>query len=281
MSVSNFFDFSLPPKLLYIDTTTASNYVHCMHKHDQILEVLLVEAGTGMYCVENEQFSVESGDIVICNANSIHDQIPDSSQPYITFCIGMTDLQIVNLPPNCLIPSQAHTHFHQPAQFREISTLTHLIQPHIPGNCDDDKTLCRLYSLPLLTLLFQMVTEEPQPTSQKTDTLLCQIKAYIDEHYAEDLSLSQISAHFYISPYYLSHLFRKHFSYSVMQYVIRRRIGEAQSLLMRTRISVTEIAQRTGFSDASHFSKLFLKYVNMSPLEYRKYRSEKSGNVYY
>lgn len=281
MSGLNSFDLSAPPKLLYIDTTTASNYVHCMHKHDRILEILLVQAGTGLYCVENEQFAIESGDIVICNANSVHDQIPDSTHPYITFCIGMTDLYLPGLSPNCLIAPHAHTFFHQPAQFGEITALTHLIQPHIPGSNDVDAALCSQYALCLLTLLFQMIADEPQKTFQKEEPLLCQIKAYIDEHYSEDISLAQISAHFYISPYYLSHLFKRHFSYSVMQYVIRRRIGEAQSLLMRTRISVTDIAQRTGFSDASHFSKLFMKYVGMSPLEYRRYRSEKAGNDYY
>lgn len=281
MSGSNSFDLSTRPKLLYIDTTTTSHHVHCMHKHDQILEILLVQSGTGLYCVGNEQFRIEAGDIVICNADSVHDQIPDSTHPYVTSCIGMTNFALPDLPPNCLVPPYVRTLFRQSAQFEEISALTYLIRSHIPSSNKIDALLCSQYTSCLCALLLQMIADEPQCASQKEKTLLFDIKSYIDEHYCEDINLTQISRHFYISPYYLSHLFKKHYSYSVMQYVIRRRIGESQSLLMRTQISVTDIAQRTGFSDSSHFSKLFMKYVGMSPVEYRRYRKEKSGNDYY
>lgn len=281
MSILTQYENNTVPKLLYIDSTNVSNHVHCMHKHKQILEILLIQSGSGLYCVENEQYSIEAGDIIICNANSVHDQLPNASHPYITHCIGMTNVLVPGLPPNCLIAPHSHSLFRHVAQFYEITTIVHLLERHLPMQTDIDCTLCNYLYFSLLELVNQMVEESAKPSTQDNQSLFCQIKSYIDEHYCEEITLADLSSQFYISPYYLSHLFKQHFSYSVRQYVIRRRIGEAQSLLMRTKISVTNIAQYTGFSDASYFSKLFYKYVGMSPLEYRKYRSEKAGNIYF
>lgn len=276
MNTTDWRDGMTAPQLLYIDTTSAGNHIHCMHKHNRILEILLIQSGHGVYCVEDERYLIESGDVIICNAGSIHDQIPCKAEPYITSCIGLTDLQLHGLPVNCLIEPGSPSLFHHPAQFGEIYTLSQFIRRHMQGANQTDRLLCHHLMLCLLELTLQMISVWPRQSPQREEPLVRQIKKYIDAHYAEDISLNQLSALFYISPYHLSHLFKKHFDYPLMQYVIRRRVGEAQSLLMSTRISVTDVASQTGFADTSHFSKLFVKYVGMSPTAYRKYRSEKA-----
>ncbi len=55
-----------------------------------------------------------------------------------------------------------------------------------------------------------------------------------------------------------------------MHYIVRRRIGEAQLLLVFTKKSITEIASEVGFDNLSHFNVQFKKYVGLSPLAYRK-----------
>ena len=60
-----------------------------------------------------------------------------------------------------------------------------------------------------------------------------------------------------------------------MQYATRRRIGEAQSLLIYTSMPVTYIAARVGYSNQSHFNSLFSKYVGMSPTQFRKEYAKK------
>ncbi len=58
--------------------------------------------------------------------------------------------------------------------------------------------------------------------------------------------------------------------YSPMNYIIRRRIGEAQTLLITTKLSITEIAGMVGFSNPNNFNIQFQKQVGLSPREYRK-----------
>ena len=99
-----------------------------------------------------------------------------------------------------------------------------------------------------------------------------EITAYIHAHYAEDLSIEQLARQFYLSPYHLSHIFRQKTGYSLKQYVLRRRIGEAQMRLVNAQDSVQTISEAVGFADASYFSRIFSKYVGLTPTEYRKFR---------
>jgi AraC-like DNA-binding protein len=55
-----------------------------------------------------------------------------------------------------------------------------------------------------------------------------------------------------------------------MQYIIRRRIGQAQSLLLNTGYSVTQIAAMVGYNNLNHFHCAFAKIVGMAPGRYRR-----------
>ena len=107
------------------------------------------------------------------------------------------------------------------------------------------------------------------------DELISQLKDYISEHFAEHLTLEKISEQFFISKSSLSHIFKKETGLSPIQYIIQRRIGEAQSLLVETSLQIQEIEFRLGFNDSAHFSKMFKKYVGVTPKEYRKHFSER------
>jgi AraC-like DNA-binding protein len=103
------------------------------------------------------------------------------------------------------------------------------------------------------------------------DDLAQKIRQYLDLHYAENLSLKQIADKFHISRDYLSHLFKNSINISPINYVINRRIGEAQMLLLNTNWSINEIANRVGYDNASYFNTLFKKVVGISPGEFRLY----------
>ena len=113
--------------------------------------------------------------------------------------------------------------------------------------------------------------EKQNPIKKQRERLVYKILDYINEHYAESLTLEKISTEFYISKSNLSHAFKKEVGLSPMQYMMQRRIGEAQSLLVETSTAIQDIEYKLGFSDSAHFSKMFKKYVGVTPNEYRKY----------
>ena len=70
-------------------------------------------------------------------------------------------------------------------------------------------------------------------------------------------------------PYY-NKIFAKKFNTSPKQYLINKKLNHAKDLIVSSNLSITEISEYTGFQSVYHFSRLFKKHFNMSPLTYKK-----------
>ena len=75
---------------------------------------------------------------------------------------------------------------------------------------------------------------------------------------------------FYLSPYYLSRLFRRVTGQSIVDYINGRRIEAAQRLLESTDLNISAVAEQTGFASAAHFRRVFRETMGTGPLQYRK-----------
>lgn len=93
---------------------------------------------------------------------------------------------------------------------------------------------------------------------------------YIRENYYKNITLEDVARSVYISPYYLSHLFKEELNITFLEYLTMVRMEEAKELLKDTSLSIVAIASQVGYEDASYFSKVFKKYVGISPSQYRK-----------
>lgn len=96
------------------------------------------------------------------------------------------------------------------------------------------------------------------------------VKKYIETHYQNEVQLRDLALVAHVSPSYLSTQFKKAFGISFSQYLVKYRIDRAKELLRTSGSSCKEIAEQIGYTDYAQFSKIFKKYENMSPLEYKK-----------
>ena len=71
-------------------------------------------------------------------------------------------------------------------------------------------------------------------------------------------------------PYYLSRLFKRVTGQSIVDYINNRRIEAAQKLLETTELSISAVAEQTGFASAAHFRRVFHEVMGTGPLQYRK-----------
>lgn len=101
-------------------------------------------------------------------------------------------------------------------------------------------------------------------------TSVQKILKYVEEHYGERISLAQISESIYLSQSYVSTLFKKETGKKFSNYLQEVRMKKSRKMLLDTQLSIQEIAVRSGFFDAAHFSHVFKEWYGLSPLEYRK-----------
>lgn len=103
-----------------------------------------------------------------------------------------------------------------------------------------------------------------------------ELKEIIQDHIDTNLTLKELSKDLAINPSYLSREFSRHFdNLSFGDYIRQQRINKAIELMENPSYSLTDIAYLTGFSDQSHFTRIFKKAIGSSPSEYRKKLNKK------
>ena len=269
----------LPPDQPRLHTVSFADWTYghhqMMHSHADVAEVLLILSGRGWYSIGLNRRAVQAGDVVLCNSGVPHDEFPETDTTYRTMCIGVKRLALDGLAPGQLVAGDADPIFHQPAQFSELAALFTMMEAHAGAKTERSRMFCQHLMLAALELVRQMTERAAPAPAPAEGALFARVEAYIDAHYSEDLSIDRLGKIFYVSPYHLAHLFKEHTGYTIKQYILRRRIGEAQTRLYGTADSIQAIAAAVGFEDPAYFSRLFSKFVGMPPSEYREYCGNK------
>lgn len=106
---------------------------------------------------------------------------------------------------------------------------------------------------------------------------ISEIALYLSDHYKEKPALPDVARAFFISPSYLSRLFKEVTGFHFREYLLLLRLREAQEQLREKSAKVTDIAMSCGFENIAHFNKAFKKMIGISPLQYRKIIQEKGS----
>lgn len=111
------------------------------------------------------------------------------------------------------------------------------------------------------------------------DELTKKAQEYIDCHYAVTFTLQVIANSLYVDPYYLHRTFKKFKGCTLLQYQHQTRIKHAAKLLAETSLSISYISDKVGYHTASHFSRVFKKFVGISPLSFRKSKNHNDERI--
>jgi len=133
----------------------------------------------------------------------------------------------------------------------------------------------------ILRVSIQRTIEEVQKHNlNKMGSLIKKVVDYIKENYhSGEISLSDISEKFFVSPSYLSRLFKKETGKNLSDFINEYRIEKAKQLLITTDLKTYEVADRVGIPDPHYFSRLFKRYTGYSPSEYKEGAKQKGEKV--
>lgn len=265
------------PKINYINKIdeTSSKIPRAMHMHEDLVEILFVYAGNGIHMIGNEQYITKKGDLIFYNSGVIHDETVAHQNEWGTYCLGISNLKLKTLDNNMIIPRSFCPVIHSGKFFDEILNLFKILELNL--NCKQQKDteydsteFITYLSWALIRKICQAIETYNRPKEIKSLTLAAKVKNYIDKYYKENINLEIIAQNTNANKYYMAHVFKTETGFSPMQYVNRRRIGEAQNLLISTKLSITDIAVQVGYNDSNYFQKVFHKNVGITPGYYRK-----------
>ncbi len=107
-----------------------------------------------------------------------------------------------------------------------------------------------------------------------SEDIMVRVQKYIQDNYRDNIDRNDVAAVAFVTPNYLSKLFKSHMNMNLREYINQLRVEEAKRLLLSTPMSVSEIASYVGYYNISYFSTIFHKLVGVSPFDWR---SEKGG----
>jgi AraC-like DNA-binding protein len=112
----------------------------------------------------------------------------------------------------------------------------------------------------------------PEKISEQTEEKALDILQYIQQniYHPEKIKAEYISKHLGISESYLGRYFKKHANETMQQYIINYKLKLIENRLLHSNMRIVEIADEFGFTDKSHFNRIFKKYKGMNPSEFRK-----------
>lgn len=261
------------PRLVYSCKTELhhADLPRVIHMHPDKLEVVFIISGEGIHKIAGKNYNTKKGDILIYNAGSLHDEIAAPEKNLSVYCIAVTKLHLPGLEPNHLTTKRQKVVYPAQNQFDSFLSLFELIHQTTVDKGRHIGEINNYLVRAMLIKLYALVTNAPPIAETEEEKVGRKIKEYIDMYYMEDISLSSIAEDLHMSRYYIAHLFKELEGLSPMRYVIRRRIGEAQSMLINTELPVTHIALKVGYRSPNFFHSTFQKIVGLTPKAYRRY----------
>lgn len=275
----------------YIKTFSSQigdGHIHMMHLHQRdralhrhtFFELVYVLKGSATHWVEQDSAPLRAGDYFIIDPGSEH-SYRDTEDLELVNCLFLSeyiDRALGDCPSLSSLLSNKVLRFGVPVDIRAADRIFH----------DGDGTVGRLIRQMEWEYAARRVGCMEMLRCYLTQVLVCAIRAseeaertriqhdatmavvdYLQQHYAQPLSLDNMSRRFGYTPQYLSSLFRKDTGMTIQTFLQRLRVEEACRLMGNRELSLSSIAQAVGYSDAKHFSKVFRQHKGVSPREYR------------
>lgn len=251
------------------------------HCHD-FIEIVIILKGKGHFLINGTDIPITEGNVLLLNPGTYHKSIPLPSHTLTECYLAFTDVEFINTPKNFFplfhgqkilgkLPEKAK---------KEIFQLCSAMNQESQSRNTGRYFMLKAYLIQVLCLLLRFDQQEElsdehhmkgyEFKSPNKTYVVQQIMKYMESHYREKISLDQIAENMYLSPFYISKLFKSETGDTPINYLISLRMEKAKELLDRNpSLSIQQTAAQVGYEDAYHFSKLFKKYFGLSPMYYK------------
>lgn len=257
---------------IYLYEGSQGNYMQERHWHRSI-EIFAIVEGELTFCLNDREYHLKAGQFMLVNSNEPHSITAEKKNYTI----------VLQLPLSYFKPyytNDGFIRFSHYATFRDEEIMDLVVEMYHTYNkktCGyEAKGQSQLYQMIyLLVTRYRELTVKVRVVEEcRRRDKLSYIMNYMEEHYAEDITLESVAEEFGYSANYLSSLFRRLVGGSYKTCIDQIRLTHAHEELMHTKLSVEEIAEKNGFSGGKAFARVFSKKYGKLPGEYRRSNNE-------
>ena len=259
-----------------------------MHKLGEVtkhwhksLELLLVLDGEINITMNGETSILKNEDIILINSNTIHD-IKGKNAVMIALQLKLEMFSDLNPEFDSLVFDCNSSNDNDMERYKGIQfVIARMIQENThrsEGTDYKNYSLCYFLISELLDY-FKVPNPKEAKSKQKYAIRLIRIINYINDHYKENFSLSDLADSENLSVPYLSNFFDKHMGINFSQYYTNVKLEHAVNDLLKTEDSIETIALNNGFTEYHAFIRAFKKKYEVLPNAYRKEKKKKSSQI--
>ena len=242
------------------------------HYHE-FCKILLLISGSGGYYVDGQRYLLQSGDIVLLDAHSIHRPELDADAAYERIILYISpDYLRRQSTADCDLRSvfsgeKGHVLRLPEERNRKIFRMAAALEQDLRGDAFGREILS---NAGLLRLLVEIGRNRENPETDRTSPRMPQneriveILRYIDAHIAEDLDAEILAKAFFISKYHMMRQFRRETGTTVHLYITQKRLVKAREL-MDSGMRATEACYRCGWRSYSSFTRAYSKHLGTTP----------------
>ncbi len=230
-------------------------------------QLLYIASGKGHFFIDGEEKIVSAGNIIV--------YLPNQPQEYVYYKDDKTDVYWVHFTGNKV--DDILKYYNIGIQYNILYIGTSPDYQWLFGQMIQELQLCRpryeeLISLQLrnIFILISRAIISAKKFSSTSEKEVAFAMHYFRKNYNTDISIEEYSKSRGLSNCWFIQCFKEITGYSPLQYILKLRIATAQSLLENTDYTISEISNIVGYANSLYFSRLFHKYIGMSPKEYRK-----------
>lgn len=239
-----------------------------------LVDVLHVVSGSLRVVMPDGQVSAGPGDTILIPSGTSHRDEFDLEQGlevfYCSFRWPLEERYFRHVRPGALERLS-------PGCRTQLAALFERLRADLARPDAADQLVARSRVLTALLLILRDVSSGPDAEGaapgraygrMRRHELMSRAREYMQQHYAELVSLDDIAEALHVSGYYLSHVFSAESGFTLFSYLTNLRMERAASLLLEGDLNVSQVSRAVGYRSPNYFSKVFRKRYGCSPREF-------------
>ena len=251
-----------------------------VHTHE-FIEIVYILSGKMSQMIDGQCYEVSHGDVIFMNCGCTHSFTTDNNYSYVNILLSADLIEDSAYSKSNIFSIVSLTAFNEmcgEANFGRISffgkerkEIDELVFAML-SEYDNKQISWDIVLGNYLNTFIIKLLRKTQAGMDRTeiDGMWKSLAEYIEENLQSKLTLSDLAEQCFYNPSYFSRVFKEKFNMTLTEYVTRKRLDHAIELLSSTDLTVGEISAKVGFSDRVSFYHAFSRYLNKTPMHYRK-----------